>query len=130
MEVIRTLKPGQHGTRRFQKHWGESLVAVRYRRANRKLFTTIEIIVDEREQVEPPVSLNSALAYKRKNIVALPIAYGEEALRAAAKANGARWSMEKKVWLMPYGTAVALGLQSRIIEGLAGRCSDLEVFDG
>lgn len=26
MEVIRTLKPGQHGTRRFQKHWGESLV--------------------------------------------------------------------------------------------------------
>lgn len=31
---------------------------------------------------------------------------------------------------MPYGTTVALGLKSRIIEGLAERCSDLEMFDG
>ncbi len=32
MEVIRTIKPGMPGTRRFQQHWGENLIAVRYRR--------------------------------------------------------------------------------------------------
>lgn len=28
MEVIRTIKPGHSGSRRFQQHWGNDLVAV------------------------------------------------------------------------------------------------------
>ena len=29
MEDIRPIKPGMPGSRRFQKHWGENLIAVR-----------------------------------------------------------------------------------------------------
>lgn len=78
MEVVRTIKPGQPGTRRFQKHWGDNLVAV----------------------------------------------------RTSAKNNRARWSADHKVWLMPSGTAVALGVSGRVIEGLAERCNDVEMYDG
>ena len=128
MEVIRTIKPGMPGSRRFQKHWGENLVAVRYRREANKLYTTIEIVVDEREQSRPNISLNAVHTFKRRQLVAVPIAFGEGVLRAAAKQNHAKWSAVKKVWVMPYTTAVALGIQNRVIEGLAERCTDVELF--
>jgi hypothetical protein len=128
MEVIRTIKPGMPGSRRFQKHWGENLIAVRYRRDANKLYTTIEIVVDEREQARHPISLNSVHTFKRRQLVAIPIAFEEGTLRAAAKRNHAMWSVSRKVWVMPYSTAVALGLQNRVIEGLAERCTDVELF--
>jgi adenine C2-methylase RlmN of 23S rRNA A2503 and tRNA A37 len=128
MEVIRTIKPGMPGSRRFQKHWGKNLVAVRYRRSGNKLFTTIEIVVDERDQSHPSISLNSVHAFKRMQLVAIPIAFEEGALRAAAKRNQARWSAQRKVWVMPYSTAVTLGVQSRVVEGLAEKCLDVEML--
>ncbi|MCB1689026.1 MAG: hypothetical protein KDI33_11085 [Halioglobus sp.] len=128
MEVIRTIRPGLPGTRRFQKHWGDNLIAVRYRRDARKLYTTIEIVVDERDQPPSGVSLNGVHAFKRRQLVAIPIAFEERALRAVAKQNKAMWSVRKKVWVMPYNTAVALGVQNRIIEGLAEKCADVELF--
>lgn len=128
MEVIRTIKPGMPGSRRFQKHWGENLVAVRYRRGGNKLYTTIEIVVDEREQSHPTISLNAVHSFKRHQFVAIPIAYEEAELRAAAKRNRAMWSAEKKVWIMSYGTAVALGVHNRVVEGLAEKCSDVEMY--
>ena len=129
MEVIRTIKPGMPGTRQFQKHWGDNLVAVRYRRNNNTLYTTIEIVVDEREQSHPDISLNAVHAFKRRQLVALPIAFEEGVLRATAKRSGAKWSAQRKVWVMPYRTAVALGVQNRVIEGLAEQCVDVEIFD-
>lgn len=38
------------------------------------------------------------------------------------------WSVEKKVWITSYGTAVALGVHNRVIEGLAEKCSDVDMF--
>ena len=128
MEVIRTIKPGMPGSRRFQKHWGDNLIAVRYRRDAKKVYTTIEIVVDEREQSHHNISLNAVHCYKRRQLVAIPIAFEERALRAAAKKNRAMWSVERKVWVMPYNTAVALGVQQRIVEGLAEKCDDVEMF--
>jgi hypothetical protein len=130
MEVIRTIKPGMPGSRRFQKHWGQNLVAVRYRRDLNKLYTTIEIIVDEREQADPSISLKAVHAYRRQQLVAVTIAFEEQALRATAKSNGARWSVAGRAWVMPYNTAVALGLRSRIVEGLAEKCTDVELYSG
>ncbi|CAA0080307.1 Uncharacterised protein [Halioglobus japonicus] len=75
MEVIRTIKPGMPGSRQFQKHWGDNLVAVRYRRNRSKLYTTIEIVVDEREQSHPDISLNAVHSFRRRQLVALPIAF-------------------------------------------------------
>jgi hypothetical protein len=128
MEVIRTIKPGMPGSRRFQKHWGANLVAVRYRRDANKIYTTIEIVVDAREQSRFPVSLNAVHSFKRRQLVAVPIAFEERALRAAAKQDSAVWSAANKVWVMSYRTAVALGVQNRIIEGLAERCNDVDLF--
>lgn len=129
MEVIRTIKPGHPGSRRFQQHWGDDLVAVRYRRQGERLYTTIEIIVDERQQAAPGVSLNSVQARKRRQLVAVKIAYEEQSLREAVKRNSARWSTERRVWVMPYTVAVALGLKGRIVDGLAEQCSDVELYD-
>jgi hypothetical protein len=128
MEVIRTIKPGMPGSRRFQKHWGENLIAVRYRRDANKLYSTIEIVVDQREQSRFPVSLNAVHSFKRRQLVAVPIGFEELALRAAAKQNDAMWSAMNKVWVMTYSSAVALGVQNRIIEGLAERCKDVDLF--
>jgi hypothetical protein len=52
MDVIRTIKPGRPGSIRFYQGWGEKLVAVRYRRdtEKNKIYTTLELIVDGREQ--------------------------------------------------------------------------------
>ncbi|MCB1843945.1 MAG: hypothetical protein KDI09_13360 [Halioglobus sp.] len=128
MPVTRTLKPGQPGTRRFQACWGDKLVAVRYRRSANTVYTTIEIIVDEREQPRPGVSLNAVHADRRAAMVAVRIAYEEHVLRNAAKRNHARWDKTHKVWLMPRGTAVALGLQDRVVEGLAEQCTESELW--
>jgi hypothetical protein len=39
---------------------------------------------------------------------------------------GARWSKMKKVWLMRYQTAVVLGIQDRIVQGLAEESADVD----
>lgn len=48
-KVIKTLKPGQPGTKKYQKQFGNKLVCVRYRvnQKRRVRSTTIEIVVDE-----------------------------------------------------------------------------------
>lgn len=47
--VLKTLRPGDAGTKRLVKKFGERLVAVRYRGnpSRRVCTTTIEIVVDE-----------------------------------------------------------------------------------
>ena len=49
MEVIKKMQPGQPGTKRYIRQYGESLICVRYRRdaANARRLTTVELIVDE-----------------------------------------------------------------------------------
>ena len=49
MEVIKTLKPGDCGTKKLHKRFGEQVVCVRYRRdlVNNRRYTTIELVVDE-----------------------------------------------------------------------------------
>jgi hypothetical protein len=71
MDVIRTIKPGRPGGIRFYQHWKEKLVAVRYRRdtQNNKIYTTVKLILDEREQAAPNISLLSVHAYKRRQAV-------------------------------------------------------------
>lgn len=128
MDVIRTIKPGKPGSIRFYQRWREKLVAVRYRRdaENNKIYTTIELIVDVREQAPPNISLLSVHAHKRRQAVALPIAWEEKELRTRAKQMGARWSKVKKVWLMRYQTSVVLGVQDRIVQDLAEQCTDVD----
>jgi len=48
MTVLKTMRPGDAGTRRYLKRFGKNLVAVRYRgNVNKNMrVTTVEIIVD------------------------------------------------------------------------------------
>jgi len=48
MTVLKTMRPGDVGTRRYLKRFGKNLVAVRYRgNVNKNMrVTTVEIIVD------------------------------------------------------------------------------------
>ena len=127
MEVIKTYKPGEHGTLKYQKRFGERLVVVRYRRdrAKSKIYTTVELIVDERddaiEHLDPEIDQARVQCPSESStpnpplMVAVKIKYYEVELRTQIKSAGAWWDQEVKVWRLPHGKALALGLGDRII---------------
>ncbi len=127
MDVVKTLRPGRPGTHRFLDHWGNRLVAVRYRKSRQKpvLYTTIEIIVDER--AAPQKGTHTKPFNRRNQAVALRVDYREQHLRQTLKAAGARWSPQLRLWLLRYNDAVKMGLADRIVEGAAEACLDVDI---
>jgi len=128
MRVIKTMRPGERGARRFQRRYGERLCAVRYRQSacGAKVLTTVEIIVDERDKVPARTSHNALHAHQRTQPVALRIAYGEAELRQLIKQAGGRWSAKAKAWVSRRDIAISLGLGHRIVEGLIDACTDID----
>ncbi len=128
MRVIKTMRPGDRGTHRFHRRYGERLCAVRYRDSacGAKTLTTIEIIVDERDKVPRGICQNAVHAHRRAEPVALRIAYDEMELRELVKSAGGRWSKAGKAWVAQRGTAVRLGLAHRVVEGLVEACTDVD----
>ena len=125
MDVVKTIRPGQHGSHRFLDEWGDKLIAVRYRKDTDRVFTTIEIIVDER-----PASTATHRVLQltgRNRAVALRVDYDEYELRHRVKMAGGRWSPELKLWLLPYNDVVKMGLRDRIVKGAAERCADIDM---
>ncbi|NTV95993.1 MAG: hypothetical protein HGA75_11355 [Thiobacillus sp.] len=110
--ISKKLAPGQPGTKRYQRQFGDALVCVRYRiqPETSRRYTTVEIVVDEKQlpRFQAPNDTPDDM------IVALVIAYGETELRQRAKQAGAQWDQSRKVWLLPYGAARKLGLHGRI----------------
>jgi len=97
MDVIRTIKAGEPGSRRFLPQYGTDLVCVRYRKPASEdiVYTTIEIIVDRRDY--------------EKNI-------NHQAMN------------KQKLWVLPYGLAVELGISNRVVEGAARECTDVDLY--
>lgn len=128
MHVTKTMRPGERGTGRFQRRYGERLVKVRYRKSacESRLFTTVEIIVDEREAPPPGVSHDALNASRRAEPVALEIKYDEIELRALVKKSGGRWNPRGRAWVIRRDVAVGLGLAHRINERLLDECSDID----
>lgn len=118
MEVIKTLRPGDSGTKKFVEHYGSKLVAVRYRRdLNRNQhLTTIELIVDERE---PPIKgvAHSSNTRRRFEMLAVRIGYDELECRQAIKRVGGSWDKKQKVWWVKREELVALRLLGRVVDG-------------
>ena len=117
METRLTLKPGQKGTKKLLKRYGDKLVCVRYRydREKQKRYKTVELIVEEVEWTE-----KTALA-EAKSKVALRVEWGETELGIKVKKAGGVWDAHKKVWELEYEQVERLGLQDRIVgwaEGL------------
>ncbi len=124
MDVIKTYKPGEHDTLKYQKRFGDRLVVVRYRRdsAKSKIYTTVELIVDERAETfdytehQPDQNrIHHQPPNQFQSMVAVRINYQEIELRAQIKGSGARWDQQAKVWRMPHDKAIAHGLSDRII---------------
>ena len=111
MYIRRILKPGQKGTWKLLEEYGERLVCVRYIYDDEKQIKlkTAEIIVEKK-----PWRKDSKRIPKNK-IVRVQVEYGEIQIGRLIKSAGGRWNREKKVWELPYGEAIALGLDKRII---------------
>jgi hypothetical protein len=112
MKAGKKLKPGEPGTKKLWREYGEHLFCVRYRydAEKRKRLKTVELIIEEApwQPEAPKISLNP--------LTRLRIQYGEIALRAQVKAAGGKWNHEKKTWELPYQEVLKLGLTERIIE--------------
>lgn len=110
MKTRVSLRPGDKGTRQLHAEYGDRLVCVRYRydAKARMRYKTVELIVDAR----PYVPENSEKYFAD---VSVRIEYHEEELRARAKAAGARWDPQQKIWRMRFKDALDLNLEERIL---------------
>jgi Domain of unknown function (DUF5710) len=105
------LKPGQKGTKKLLARYGESLFCVRYRYdvEKRKRMKTVEIIVEEEDWTPPPAK------YQESTLVPMRIGFKEKALQEKAKALGARWDPEQKLWFVRYGCISGTALEKLIV---------------
>ena len=87
------LKPGQKGTKQLLAPYGD----------------TVELLVAERdwESPRPP--------YADNQIVGVRIGFAEAAVRELAKQAGGKWNPDRKVWELRHRQAVALKLDTRIV---------------
>ena len=110
--TTKTMLPGQYGTKRLMKKYGDKLLAVRYRldKEQKKKLKTVEIITNEWDYKE-----NRRNSTPPNKIVHLYIEYGEKDLGLIIRYAGGFWNKEEKYWELPYGMAVQLGLEERII---------------
>jgi len=92
MDVLKTIPPGQPGTQRFQRKYGERLVLVRYRHdaARQRRVTTVEIIVDE-APFQPRRPLDRELFPHGNRLVHVRVAYGESDLRQKVPLLKTEW---------------------------------------
>lgn len=87
LRVVKTMTPGQPGTVKLLRQYGDALICVRYRRGARghHRYTTVELLVHARASREPRVR------------VRIPW-NAPESLRAAALARGAQWDAATRTW--------------------------------
>ncbi len=112
MKTRLTLRPGQKGTGKLAKLYGDRLFRVRYRYDEKtgKRFKTVELIVEEIDW-EPPESGISG-----DTIVGIQVDYGEKDLQNSVRKAGGVWDREQKLWHLRYEKVLELGLTDRIMQ--------------
>ena len=111
MQIRLTLKPGQKGTKKLLKRYGDQLVCVRYRYdpQTKKRYKTVELIVEEVDwEIKSPLP-------DAKTKVLIRVNWGETGVGIKVKQAGGVWDPEKKVWEIEYGQVERLGLTERIV---------------
>ena len=127
MDIIKTIKPGMDGSKRYKEKYGEQLCAVRYRRSpcKKTVYTTVEIIVAQREAYKK--SHPERTSENGEDWVAIKIAYEEFELRNEIRRIGGRWSKIAKAWVAKRKLAGRLKIEHRIVEGLIEQCLDVDI---
>ena len=102
MEVTKTLKPGDRGTTRLLREYGDRLVCVRYRfdHERNKHVTTVEIVVDERSAIEEHTTSSNQTPISQESVV-VRIDFHETELREKAKQANGIWDPQRRGWLLP-----------------------------
>jgi hypothetical protein len=105
--IVKKLRPGQPGTRRVMKRYGDGLVCVRYRHDRLGLYrvTTIELVIDAGPIHPRRFDAASFGVHLERH---------EHALRAALRAHGARWDPMDRLWWARGATLRKLELVDRI----------------
>lgn len=113
MMIRRTLQPGQSGTKKLLRQYGDRLVCVRYRydEARNVRVTTVELVEEEIPWERQPLKM------PKHKIVHVKVAYKEQELKQRMKSAGGKWNPERRTWDVTYGQAEALGVLDRIIDG-------------
>lgn len=108
MHVGLTLKPGEKGTKKLVRKYGDRLVRVRYRydEKRKKRYKTVELIVEEVDW-EPPLTDDE--------IVEIRIEWGEVTLGREVRRSGGTWNAEKRVWELRYDQVKRLNLKDRMV---------------
>ena len=74
----------------------------------RKQYKTVEIIASESEWTPPPAR------YADNEVVALRIGFNEKPLQEQAKAAGAKWDRDQKLWFVRYRSVAGTKLEKLI----------------
>jgi hypothetical protein len=113
--VLKTMAPGQAGTKRWKDQFGDALLCVRYREhsAQGRRYTTVELIVEERGM--PPRSGPDRLSDSTADPkLGVRIRAHELELRHAVKQAGAKWDPDVGLWFLPASEVRRLGLLDRV----------------
>jgi len=111
MQTRLTLRPGQKGTKKLVKRYGDKLVCVRYRydAEKKKRYKTVELIEEEVDwEIKSPVDV--------KTRVRLKVKWGETDIGRQVKQAGGVWDAQRQVWELEYGAVERLGLVDRIVD--------------
>ena len=103
-----TLAPGQNGTKKLARRFGERLICVRYRydEATKRRFKTVELVVDE-------------IPWERSRrpdpSVRIRVGIDEVSVRDAVKNAGGRWLPAERLWVLKLSEVRRLRLQRRVV---------------
>ena len=118
MSTLKTLKPGQKGTRKLLTRYGPSLLCVRYRYDDdtRERLKTVELVVQRRSrerEAEYPGSrkLDGRTGSAVRRRVALRIGWRETDLRRRVKFAGGRWDPVRRARMLPRDVAASKSLR-------------------
>ena len=114
MRTKRKLRPGDPGTKKYVKTYGNELVCVRYRYDDEKQmrYTTVELIIESGPQKGR--TTHEAPKTKDGNVY-LKISPDEDALIEQIKLFGAEWDENRKLWKISQTTIDELNLSDRVI---------------
>jgi len=131
MEVTKTLKPGDRGTAKLLRPYGERLVRARHRfdPTRKKNLTTVELVVDERDAPEGYHPLSPRRPEPKQQVL-VRVDIDETQMRARVKDAHGRWDPERRGWLLPYATVREMGLEDRIMQEYVPRSSHAPALRG
>ncbi|MCP5114057.1 MAG: hypothetical protein GY953_24765 [bacterium] len=124
MRIVKTVKPGQKGSKALLSRYGASLLCVRYRydEDNRESLKTVELVVQRRSLKHEALCQGGAKrgggsegAGRRR--VAVRIGWREKDLQSRVKSAGGHWDPVRQVWFLRHDAAERLGLVGRILGG-------------